>query len=1461
MKKKLLLLLCIAVLNFSKLYSQWNVVNVGTTQDLYSVDYYSLNDTWIGSFNQIVKTSNGGTNWIINPVLWTNGASIPGNMYDLALTGSSSAIGTGLFNSGNCEFILNTTNGGSDWNIASQDCTVPLLRYIRSVDLFSTNAVAVGNNGRIAISNNSGSTWSFVTSGTSILINDVKYATIDTVFAVGNNLILKSVNGGANWTSTSISGGFKTVSCKRNVIYVASASSTLLKSTNYGTSYSTINLPFSCNGVIYAISKDTVLAASDDGLFISQTGGQYWEKYIIPSFNTINMIDFLSPNNGFAVGDFGYAIKTNNLSGAPTDPVSSFTIQGGGSSFCLGDSITFINATAPFPGYSYQWKINSTQFSTQYNSGIRLNTAGTQNIYLIVNSGTGSAVTTIPINVIGHSINPVIYTASADTVCSGNMVEFTLLNSQTGVNYQLRKGFVNIGTAQSGTGGTLSFPYPSGITGTTSFNIKAVKTTTCFTDSIIQSKSIYIYSSAGSPIAACTPSSALCSGNGITNVSFNTINNTSSILVNRYFDYSCCKQTTVTEGNVYPISVTTVSSGGAYIWVWIDYNNDGAFTNSSELVYTGFSNPTATGNITIDTTFLFNTSLRMRVGAALNSSSLTNACSNSFCGQIEDYAITIAPAPIAPTPNFTKVATAGCTTSVAFTNTSYNATSYSWDFGDGSATSALQTPTHVYTVSGNYTISLTACNSYGCNTTAQTVNITIPQVPITAVCNPSIGGYTYAGALYKFKVDTLYDPNGIFWSSNSPSYGTNLSCTNQLHVNATSTYYFNFISVAYSQSRSLGIFIDYNNNGVFEPYDYVNHFGGGWPIYQVYSGSTYDPIVVQIPETVVQNTPLRMRIMVYDEGYQAHIYDGCGNGSVVGYYHDYTIFIEPPLPVSANFTTYNTVACTSEYVNFTNSSVNASHYLWDFGDGTSDTVATPNHLYVSPGIYTVKLKTSNGLYSDSLIRTNYITINQALPVPVITLTGNILSTSAAASSYQWYKDYNLIIGATSPSYTLTTHGTYYLEITNSNWCTTTSAYFPYYPVDANFTLGYNSFCADSVLVYFNNNSSNATSYTIDWGDGNSMTYNGSGGPIHYYHSGTYSIKLKACNDSSICDSTSAIFSYGNNVWPGDADASFLVDNNDLLPVGLYYSQTGAPRASVSNLWQPDSSACWGIVQTNGNDIKHIDCNGDGIIDANDTLAINLNFTSTHAIPVINNNSNERTSADIYFVTNGNFFNPGDWVDAQVWLGSSSSQISDLYGIAFNIHYDAALVQPGTESITYPASWLGTPGTDALKIAKVDALANTAYGALTRTDQTNSNGYGKIADFKFQIKTTLISPSTLYFSISNYMANNAAGISQTFTSSNDSILINPLTTGTNTSNNSSGITISPNPFTYQTSIIFNEEQKNTTIKIIDVLGKVIKIINFSGRQLTIEKEEMLEGIYLVEMHTEKGIISKKLVIQK
>lgn len=76
-----------------------------------------------------------------------------------------------------------------------------------------------------------------------------------------------------------------------------------------------------------------------------------------------------------------------------------------------------------------------------------------------------------------------------------------------------------------------------------------------------------------------------------------------------------------------------------------------------------------------------------------------------------------------------------------------------------------------------------------------------------------------------------------------------------------------------------------------------------------------------------------------------------------------------------------------------------------------------------------------------------------------------------------------------------------------------------------------------------------------------------------------------------------------------------------------------------------------------------------------------------------------------------------------------------------------------------------------------------------------------------------------------------------------------------------VSIYPNPFTSQTTISFNKEMKNSSIKIVDVLGKKINEITFSGKQLIIEKGSMKAGVYFLQVVDEnKDLVNRKIIIQ-
>ncbi|MFM7016863.1 MAG: PKD domain-containing protein [Bacteroidota bacterium] len=103
----------------------------------------------------------------------------------------------------------------------------------------------------------------------------------------------------------------------------------------------------------------------------------------------------------------------------------------------------------------------------------------------------------------------------------------------------------------------------------------------------------------------------------------------------------------------------------------------------------------------------------------------------------------------------------------------------------------------------------------------------------------------------------------------------------------------------------------------------------------------------------------------------------------------------------ANFSVQTTSGCQSSQVfSFQNSSMNYDSCLWDFGDGTTSSVTSPQHIYNIPGVFNVTLIAFNKQYGCSNSKTvnSLITVN---PKPVISFFVNDSITCDSAKIFQF----------------------------------------------------------------------------------------------------------------------------------------------------------------------------------------------------------------------------------------------------------------------------------------------------------------------------------------------------------------------------------------------------------------------------------------------------------------------------
>ena len=170
------------------------------------------------------------------------------------------------------------------------------------------------------------------------------------------------------------------------------------------------------------------------------------------------------------------------------------------------------------------------------------------------------------------------------------------------------------------------------------------------------------------------------------------------------------------------------------------------------------------------------------------------------------------------------------------------------------------------------------------------------------------------------------------------------------------------------------------------------------------------------------------------------------NGDTGYYWHHYEALgpPPPPQPPVASFSGSPTSGTAPLTVAFTDTSTGQpTSWVWTFGDGGTSTAQSPTHTYTAAGTYSVTLTATNSLGSNTLTKTNYITV--AAPQPPVAsfsgsptsginpLTVNFTDTSTGQpTSWAWNFGDGGTSTAQNPSHVYTAAGTYSVTLTATN---------------------------------------------------------------------------------------------------------------------------------------------------------------------------------------------------------------------------------------------------------------------------------------------------------------------------------------------------------------------------------------------------------------------------------------------
>jgi PKD repeat protein len=462
-----------------------------------------------------------------------------------------------------------------------------------------------------------------------------------------------------------------------------------------------------------------------------------------------------------------------------------------------------------------------------------------------------------------------------------------------------------------------------------------------------------------------------------------------------------------------------------------------------------------------------------------------------------------------PTANFVASITEICEgEEVQFTDASSdNVTDWLWTFEGGTpATSTEQNPLITYNTPGTYDVSLVVTAPAGTDEIIFENLIIVSALPTSdfvavnniltvTFTNNSTNADSY---LWDFgDGNTSTDINPIYTYTSEGTYTVTLTVTNECgDVSSTQSVSINSMPTANFVASITEVcegeevqFTDASSDNVT---DWLWTFEGGTPA----TSTEQNPLVTYntagtYDVSLVVTAPAGTDEIIFEN-----------------------LIIVSALPTS-DFVAVNNM----QVVTFTNNSIGATSYLWDFGDGNTSTDSDPIHTYAAEGDYTVTLTATNECgdvsSTQSVSINSMTTANFVASITEVCEGGEVQFTDASSDNVtEWLWTFEGGTPATSteqnPLVTYNTAGIFDVSLVVTAPAGTDEIIFENLIIVS--ALPTSDFVAvnNILTVTFTNNSTGADSYLWDFGDGNTST---DSDPTHTYAAeGDYTVTLTATNE-------------------------------------------------------------------------------------------------------------------------------------------------------------------------------------------------------------------------------------------------------------------------------------------------------------------------------------------------------------
>ncbi len=544
---------------------------------------------------------------------------------------------------------------------------------------------------------------------------------------------------------------------------------------------------------------------------------------------------------------------------------------------------------------------------------------------------------------------------------------------------------------------------------------------------------------------------------------------------------------------------------------------------------------------------------------------------------------------------------------------------------------------------------------------------------------------------------------------------------------------------------------------------------------------------------------------------------------------------------------------------------------------------------LTPGTYTVTATDAGGCF---LVQSFEIDSTDALLVDIPSTPANCVNSqlgTALSLPQNGVAPYQYLWSTADNSQLLTGlfSGLYELTVTDATGCSGTAQAYIADATILSWDLYLQATCAGgngqgNVQLFAGNPAALEFPITLNWQNGSTQIVTAAAGDtlagLQMLPSGLYGLTV---TDASGCGQVleASLNCFGPApadsaalVWPGDADNNDAVNHHDLLYLGLAYGTTGPVRDNASISWSGQPATDW-AQNTGGNPVnfKNLDTNGDGTINADDTLAITMNwgqvidpladnpFAAPQAVPGMGPTPAPALSlpADTLFA--------GQSVYLPVVLGSADMPADSMHGLAFSISYNPEILQ----AVYFEPllSWFGDPANGLISVQRNFPGQNRIDIAISRTDGLPATGFGVIGhtfiiieDDIFFKKTdnetesgfdsTGTIATTLH--VRNIRARTPANTQPEIRPENSKLVIAKTTGIRPVQSGADKIRLSPNPVS-EVLRISCLETPIRSVTVLNMWGQVQTVqTEINSNSINIPVQGWPQGAYLAQVLTNRGI---------